>query len=114
MIHVLAALIAQAGAELAANPGALYVYGPLGIFCSFFMLVTLKLVALGARLVSAVKEDGAALRVEIKAMTHRMAGLERAMWADLVERESVGIHTKAFARRAIAKIDAQLGGNQPP
>jgi len=104
----LTAIIAQAASDLAANPAALYVYGPLGIITGFFMLVSMKLIALGARLVAAIKEDGVEIRKEFKAIAHRMAGLERAMWADLVERESVGMHTKNYARKAIAKIDAQM------
>jgi hypothetical protein len=108
-MHMLAVILAQGAAEIAANPAALYVYGPLGIITGFFMLVSMKLISLGAKLVSAIKEDGVELRKEFKSFTHRMAGLERAMWADMVERESTGMHTKAYARRAIAKIDAQLG-----
>ncbi len=91
-----------------AMPPALTTYGPLGIFTSFFMLVSIKVINLGAKLITAVKEDGIELRKEIKAMTHRMSGLERAMWADLVERDTVGMHTKNYARQAIAKIDASL------
>lgn len=100
-------LIAQGAQSL--SPAGLYVYGPLGIISGFFMLLSIKLVALGAKLVTAVKEDGTELRKDIKALTHRMAGLERAMWADLVERDTVGINTKAYARKAIAKIDAMIG-----
>lgn len=112
----LAVLLGQAVDAIGVNPAALYIYGPLGIFCAFFMAVSMKLIALGAKLVTAIKEDGVEIRKELvevrkdfKSVAHRMAGLERAMWADLVERDTVGMHTKAYARRAIAKIDAQLG-----
>ncbi len=108
-MHILASILAQGAAEIVANPAALYVYGPLGIITGFFMLVSMKLIALGAKLVAAIKEDGVELRKDFKTFTHRLAGLERAMWVDLVERESVGLHTKNYARRAIAKIDAQMG-----
>lgn len=103
--------LAQIVESATAHPG-LYIYGPLGIFSSFFMFVSYKMLGLGSKLVEAVKEDGVELRKEIKIMTHRMAGLERAMWADLVERDTVGMHTKSYARQAIAKIDATL--NRPP
>lgn len=112
-MNLLAVFLAQAADALAANPAALYVYGPLGIISAFFMVVSMKVIALGAKLVTAIKEDGLEVRKDIRAMTHRMAGLERAMWADLVERESVGFHTKTYARRAIAKIDAQMSDPPP-
>lgn len=112
-MHWLALIIAQGTADLIANPAALYVYGPLGIITGFFMLVSIKVISLGAKLVQAIKDDGVEIRKEFKTFTHRLAGLERAMWADMVERDEVGIHTKAYARRAIAKIDAQLGDAPP-
>jgi hypothetical protein len=105
-------ILAQAVDAIAANPAALYVYGPLGIITGFFMLVSMKLIALGAKLVAAIKEDGVEIRREFKAIANRMAGLERAMWADLVERDSVGMHTKNYARKAIAKIDSQMSDPQ--
>lgn len=111
MSLLLLLIIAQGGAEVLTNPAALYVYGPLGIITAFFMLVSMKLITLGAKLVEAIKSDGVELRKEFKNTAHRLAGLERAMWADLVERDTVGIHTKNYARKAIAKIDAQESGD---
>jgi len=40
-------------------------------------------------------------------LAHRIDGLTRALLVDMVERESSGSHTKAYAREAIAKNDAR-------
>lgn len=82
------------------NPG-LYVFGPLGIVCSFFMLASVKLYY-------ASKEESAALRGEIRGLAHCIDGLQRALLAELVERETVGVATKSYALRQIARIDARL------
>jgi len=44
---------------------------------------------------------------EIKSLAHRIDGLTRALLVDMVERDSIGIHTKNYARQEIAKIDAR-------
>lgn len=102
------AIIAQVAENVISQVSPLYSYGPLGIITGFFMLASYKLLGLGSKLIVAIREDGADLRKEIKSLTHRTDGLQRALWADLVERENCGVRTKQFARQEIAKIDSRL------
>lgn len=103
---MLLAVIAQMAQDIAGNPAGLYVYGPLGVICGFFMLISVKLVALGAKLVTAIKEDSLELRKEIRAQTHQIEGWRRAVVADMVERDSTGFLTKKWCREEIQRIDA--------
>lgn len=100
--------IAQTAADFGIPAATLAAYGPLGIFSGFFMLISFKLLGLGGRLVDAVKSDNAELRAIFKNLAHDMEGLRRAMLADLIDRDNVGHHTKMFAQREIAKMDAKV------
>lgn len=94
-------VISQMAADAAGQVSPLYTYGPLGVITAFFMLASYQLVGV-------IREDGVELRKEIKILTHRLDGLQRAMWADMVERETCGPKTRQFAREEIAKIDARM------
>ena len=64
-------------------------YGPLGIMCAWFMLRSEKLFT------------------EIRDLAHRIDGLTKALLVDMANRDSCGLQTKAYAKEAIAKIDAR-------
>lgn len=83
------AVIAQAVSD---NGSMLIAYGPLGIICGWFMLRCEKLFT------------------EIRGLAHRIDGLTRALLVDMINRESCGAQTKAYAQEAIAKIDARNAG----
>lgn len=77
----LLAVIAQMGADAIASPTALYVYGPLGIVCAFFMLLTVALV-------KSMRDESMESRKEIKALAHRIDGLTRQLMMEMVERSA--------------------------
>lgn len=95
---------------------SLLTYGPLGVIACFFMGISVKLLSLGSDLVKAIKEDNEKLRRSIDRLAHRTDGLQRALLADMVERESIGIATKNYCRRTLAEIDARANqnGSNPP
>lgn len=82
--------IAQVAAQIATdNAHTLLAYGPLGIICGWFMWRGEKVVS------------------EIAGLAHRIDGLTKALLVDMANRETCGVQTKAYAREAIAKIDAR-------
>lgn len=93
-------IITQLAADLPGNPTALYIYGPLGIVCGFFMLLTVALV-------KSMREESVESRKEIKTLSHRIDGLTRQLMMEMVERGAVGAKTMDYIRAAIAKIDAR-------
>lgn len=91
------ALIAQVATEMP----ALYTYGPLGIFCGYFMWRDERRSS-----ESKVRDERAS--TDNRTLAHRIDGLTKALLVDMTERDSSGIHTKKYARDEIAKIDARL------
>ncbi len=91
MIVIIAAL-----AQVASDFGPLAQFGVLGIVLGWFMFRAEKLITTGAT----------AMNSELAKLASRIDGLTRAMLMDLVNRDSVGIHTKAQAREMIADIEA--------
>jgi hypothetical protein len=84
-------IVVQTLAQIASdNTSVLLTYGPLGVICAWFMLRAEKVFT------------------ELRSLSHRIDGLTRALLADMVERDSVGIQTKKYARAEIAKIEARL------
>ena len=64
-------------------------YGPLGIMCAWFMWRAERVFT------------------EIRDLAHRIDGLTKALLIDMANRETCGVQTKAYAKEAIAKIDAR-------
>lgn len=80
-------------AQLVQENTALYTYGPLGIFCAFFMW----------RDVVERQKD----RTEYRGLAHRIDGLTRQLMMEMVERGTVSDKTVVYLREQIAKIDAR-------
>lgn len=66
----------------------LFAYGPMGVFCAFFMWLSPKMLG------------------EIRNLSHRIDGMTKAMLADLISRDNSGPHTQKFAREMLAKLEA--------
>lgn len=67
---------------------ALVIYGPMGVFCGFFMWQFPKMI------------------VEIRSLGHRIDGMTRAMLADIITRDGVGHNAQRVAQEMLAKIEA--------
>lgn len=66
---------------------ALVIYGPMGIFCAWFMMRVEKLIG------------------EVRTLSHRIEGITKAMLVDVMSRESSGENAREIARDMLAKID---------
>lgn len=82
-------MIAQFFAQAADGSGILLTYGPLGAICVWFMWRAERVFT------------------EIRDLGHRIDGLTKALLVDMANRDSCGLQTKAYAKEAIAKIDAR-------
>lgn len=65
--------------------GALLVYGPMGIFCAWFMLRVEKLIG------------------EVRNVREALYDITKAMLMDVITRD-VGTHSKDLAREMLAKL----------
>lgn len=103
----LAAIIAQGGAEVAAgNP--LYVYGPLGIMCGWFMIMATKLFVLLKEFMVSLKADGDATRKETRNLGHHFRALEVAILFEASSRPGCPPVIKAYADRKIARSNEDM------
>ena len=82
------AIIAQIASEIANASSPLYTYGPLGVFCAYFMW------------------RGEGFGREIRTLSHRIDGLTRAMLVDALSRENIGPMARKFAQEMLAKIES--------
>lgn len=87
-------------AQLATENSALYTYGPLGIFCAFFMWREVKREA-------HLERDREAIREGFEAINHTIRGLSKAMWTDLANRSDPGSYIREEAKRTIERMNAQ-------
>lgn len=94
------AFIAQLTAE---NP-ALYTYGPLGVFCAFFMWRDVNRQ-------QAHERERAIFISEVRAVRHSMDGLQRAFLVHTMEVATFPTTIRDYARAQIAKIDARMATN---
>lgn len=96
------ALFAQIAVE---NP-ALYTYGPLGIFCAFFMWrdVTRQ---------QAHEKERSVFLTEMRAVRHSMDGLQRAFLVHMIEFDGVGESLRDYANKQVAKLDARMAEGAP-
>lgn len=85
-------------AQLAQEHTALYTYGPLGVFCCWFMW---RFEDYKKQARSSVEETNK----EIRVLSHRIDGMTRAMWADMIDRDSTGPHARKFAEEMLSKIE---------
>ena len=85
-MHIVLAVIAQAAAD---NASVLLTYGPLGVMTAWLMWRSEKVFT------------------EIRDLAHRIDGLTKALLVDMSNRDTCGVQTKAYAKEAIAKIDAR-------
>lgn len=87
-MHFIAAMLAQGTAEaVAGNP--LYIYGPLGVICGWFMW--------------RYEKHSEALRSEVRAVRHGQKGLEIAFWSFLSTQRDSPVYIKEHARRIIER-----------
>ena len=77
-------------AQVVAESQALYIYGPLGIFCAYFILRGEKM--------------GNIVLKEMRSLSHRIDGMTRAMLVDVLSREGIGGHARLEAEKMLAKI----------
>lgn len=80
------AVIAQVAAD---NTSVLLTYGPLGVMTAWLMWRSEKVFT------------------EIRDLAHRIDSLTKALLVDMANRDTCGAQTKAYAKEAIAKIDAR-------
>lgn len=80
-------------AQLAADHEMLYFYGPLGVFCAWLMLRVEKL--------------GGALLAEMRIMSHRFDGVQRALLISELNREDCHPSARRAAQEQLAKIEAR-------
>lgn len=90
-------------AQLTADNPALYTYGPLGVFCAFFMWRDVN------RQMAHEKERAVFL-TEMRAVRHSMDGLQRAFLVHMIEFDGVGEPVREYASRQVAKLDARMAG----
>lgn len=92
-------ILAQA-VQAAEAVSPLYTYGPMGI-------ITCWLMYRDERRATQVRETERHQFEQQSDVMHRIDGLTKAILVDLVNRDGVGAHTKAYAVATIAKIDAR-------
>lgn len=93
------AILAQTSTEL--NPTALLVgYGPLGVFCVWFMFRVEKLI-------TAVNQSPAEFQKSLQTLSHRIDGITRAMLLEVASREGGNVRSKQLANEMLAKIEAR-------
>lgn len=85
---IVAVLLAQAE-TLQANAPMLYTYGPLGVFCGWFML------------------RGEALIKEVRGYGHRIDGLRLALLAQAAASDTAGPGLRRMCEEEIARINAK-------
>lgn len=110
--------ISQVAAQVAQVPpdpaSGLYVYGPLGIVCAFFMWVSVKVVTIAAEYVKTTKSDNELLRNEVKQsvvesgakIEHKITGLSRTILIDLLERKDLSEQGRRLAQVEFEKTNA--------
>lgn len=94
-------------AEVAADHPLLYIYGPLGIMCGWLMLRAEKI---GANLGADIRANSA----EVRVMSHRFDGVQRAMLIVELNRDSSNATAQRLIREALQKIDARDAAEKPP
>ena len=91
--------------QIAAIPdleAALYVYGPLGIFCLYFMYRDEK------REKSIATATGAT-QSEIRALSHRINGMSKALILDVLSRPGLGDTARRMGEEMLATNGSKDG-----
>ena len=55
---------------------------------------------------------GEKLASKVADLAHRIDGLTKALLVDMIDRDTVGPHVKAYAKETIAKIDARAESDE--
>lgn len=82
----LGSIIAQAAAGEVNAGTAMVVYGPMGIFCGWFMLRVEKLIN------------------KVSGLGHRLDGMSKSLMVDVLSRESSGPTARAMAQAILTEI----------
>jgi hypothetical protein len=102
-VAVAATLATAAGATPNADlVSAISVYGPMGLMLAWFAFMGQRFLE---KVVSTNEKAFADLLTELRRISHRLSGLERAMLADIISRESTGAEAKRIAQQMLTRIE---------